>query len=283
MGRQKKAVLLNNTIGEKHVGCTLVINNLQKICEERGVTITKTYTRKDLLHPGLKKEIDSSEVDLIIVNGEGTLHHSPQASSSLLSIRSKKPKILVNAVWEKMYCCSNFLNSFDFISVRESKSYAEICKSVDKSKVEVIPDLIFYDSKKLKTSYSVGYSDSVMTHVCDELVKRTNFFPMLQSVHQPDPASYIAWMKSLDLYVTGRFHGVCLAIILNVPFLAFPSNSHKIEGILDDCGCPELLISELSRVEEKRELAVKALERTRVYAEDAHKKIFQFYDKVLRI
>jgi len=76
---------------------------------------------------------------------------------------------------------------------------------------------------------------------------------------------------------------VARMVILNVPFLAFPSNSHKIEGILDDCGCPELLISELSRVEEKRELAVKALERTRVYAEDAHKKIFQFYDKVLRI
>ena len=120
-----------------------------------------------------------------------------------------------------------------------------------------------------------------MTHVCDELIEKENFFAM-QSMHKSSIGAYISWMKSLDLFVTGRFHGVCLAILLNVPFLAFPSNSHKIEGILNDCKSPELLISEFSDIEKKKDLAIKAVEKTRAYGEGAHKRIGMFFDKVFK-
>lgn len=36
--------------------------------------------------------------------------------------------------------------------------------------------------------------------------------------------------------VTGRFHGVCLCLKIGVPFLAIGSNTHKIEGMLQDAG-----------------------------------------------
>ena len=281
MSNRRKAILLNDTSGEQHVGCSLVIDNLRRICRDHEIDVIETFTRKDLLSNDVRNRVFSPSIDLIIVNGEGTLHHSPRATSGLLHLKTDKPKILVNTVWESMYCCSDLLKNFKFISVRESYSYREICKSVDGKKVEVIPDLIFYDPNKLRNIDSIGYSDSVMTHVCGELKKKENFFAM-QNMHKFSIGAYISWMKSLDLFVTGRFHGVCLAILLNVPFLTFPSNSHKIEGILGDCNCSELLISDFLEVEEKKDLAFKALEKTKVYADNAHKKIAMFYDKVFK-
>lgn len=278
MGDRKKALLFNDTSDEQHIGCSLVIKNIHRICKDRQVDIIQSFSRKALR--GEKTNlVPPSNYDFIIVNGEGTLHHSPQASDSLLDIPINKPKILVNSVWEKMYCCSNFLSNFSFISVRESRSYNKICKSVAKEKVEIVPDLIFFDPIELVKQESIGYSDSVMTHVCDTLGRNKNFFPM-QKVHAPSIGAYVSWMRSLDLLVTGRFHGVCLAMLLNVPFLAIPSNSHKIEGILEDCDCLDLLIEDLVEVEKKKGLAIEALDKTREYAKQAHEKIANFYNRV---
>jgi len=34
--------------------------------------------------------------------------------------------------------------------------------------------------------------------------------------------------------ISGRFHGLCLSILAQVPFIAFTSNSYKVEGMLCD-------------------------------------------------
>lgn len=41
-------------------------------------------------------------------------------------------------------------------------------------------------------------------------------------------------LAGAELVVTGRFHGVCLAIPARRPFLALASNTHKVEGLLAD-------------------------------------------------
>jgi len=278
MSERKIAYLLNDTSGEKHIGSSLVIHNLYRLCRNLGVSITKTFTRKDLL--GEKKnQLRTPGYDFIIVNGEGTLHHSPKVTEDLLDIVGNKPRILVNSLWEKMYCCEKLLSKFSFISVRESSSYNEIIKSFPEGKVEIVPDLVFFNYAELVKEQKIGYGDSVMTAVCNQLKAQKNFFPM-QNIHSPTTGAYISWMRSLDLYITGRFHGVCLAIATGVPFLALPSNSHKIEGILNDCNCPELLIENFSEVEKKKDLAIRAVSKTQEYAKQAHKKIMDFYSKI---
>lgn len=44
------------------------------------------------------------------------------------------------------------------------------------------------------------------------------------------------------LVVSGRFHGVCLCLKLGIPFLAVASNTHKIEGMLEDAGLAHKLV-----------------------------------------
>jgi polysaccharide pyruvyl transferase WcaK-like protein len=40
----------------------------------------------------------------------------------------------------------------------------------------------------------------------------------------------------LRLLVTARYHALCFALQLNIPFLAIESNTFKIQGLLKDIG-----------------------------------------------
>lgn len=40
-------------------------------------------------------------------------------------------------------------------------------------------------------------------------------------------------LRTARLIVTGRHHGVCLAALAGVPFVALPSNTWKVEGLLE--------------------------------------------------
>ncbi|MBY0225361.1 MAG: polysaccharide pyruvyl transferase family protein [Hyphomicrobium sp.] len=43
--------------------------------------------------------------------------------------------------------------------------------------------------------------------------------------------------------ITGRFHGVCFCLKVGVPFLAVRSNTYKVEGLLEDAGFTDRLVS----------------------------------------
>lgn len=276
--KQKNAILLNDTSGESHVGCSQVITNIRLVCEANSIHITRTFTRQQIVKDP-RFSVVAHASDLIIVNGEGSLHHSPECTESLLGISSKVPKILINSVWEKMYCCEDLLRNFFQISVRESRSFQEMKEIVSMDKVRIVPDMIFYSTGALEPQ-KLGYSDCVMPFVSSTLRKRSNYFPLQTEASSPDIHAYIAWLKSLDLYVTGRFHGVCLAMMLGIPFLAIPSNSFKIEGLLEDCNCTELMIRGLSEVEKKRGEAMQAVEKTLKYSSLAKGRIVDFFKRV---
>ncbi len=42
--------------------------------------------------------------------------------------------------------------------------------------------------------------------------------------------------------VTGRYHAICFAINSMTPFIAISSNSHKIEGLMEDIGLNNRII-----------------------------------------
>jgi hypothetical protein len=47
------------------------------------------------------------------------------------------------------------------------------------------------------------------------------------------------------LIVAGRFHAVCLALDLEIPFLAVPSNTWKVEALLKEAGLEHRIIRDL--------------------------------------
>lgn len=275
-----RTILFNDTSGEGHLGSVQVIGTIKRLCVKYGIKLIGLYERS-IIHPDNQQlRAQLKGCDFVLINGEGTLHRSTPFTNNLLESCRHKPAVLINTVWEKMYIKDRRLfENVLLVSVRESLSYAQVIKTVDRKKVCITPDLIFdmdEDLRRLK----IGYSDSYMDYLRGGLSQGANYFPMDTTKSKPDLAAYLTWMEGLDLYVTGRFHGVCLAAMLKKPFLAFPSNSHKIEGLLKDMRCPELLLESFEQIEEKRVLAQEAVGKAHDYALKAKKSIECLFKKI---
>jgi polysaccharide pyruvyl transferase WcaK-like protein len=51
-----------------------------------------------------------------------------------------------------------------------------------------------------------------------------------------DEAAYLARIAAAEGHVTGRFHGVCLSMLTETPFLALGSTTSKVQTLLADAG-----------------------------------------------
>jgi hypothetical protein len=191
------------------------------------------------------------QFDIMIVNGEGTIHHSAtrQRASLLASVGplSKSigiPAFLINAsLYEIDDRTAKHLHDFDGIWVRESQS-AKHLKShgIDS---EVVPDLTLgrkYTIASTKRKGIVG-TDSVLKNISQVIETRCKGerWPLLPILHRykhikndKRAAEYANRLSRHRLVVTGRFHVVALCIATHTPFVAVESNTPKISALLRD-------------------------------------------------
>jgi len=262
-----KTVLFNDTRDEKHIGCIATVINLIKFCKDCGIEIVKTYSRKNI-----KEFINLEQVKFIIINGEGTFYNAPEYFIKILDVLEKYnlQAIILNTVWQKMF--GNFnLNRIKLIAFRESLSFNDFKSNYPDFKGETLltSDMIFYSNYEIN---KLGFGDSVLSGLKRHL-KQNNYMPLQYIGSIPDVYAYLNWLSSLELYITGRFHGVVLSIIAETPFLAFPSTSHKVESLLKDLKCEDLLINSLSEIEAKRELAKTKIDNFKMYKLQAKKRL----------
>lgn len=66
----------------------------------------------------------------------------------------------------------------------------------------------------------------------------------------PEFDDFVAWLaQHAGLIVAGRFHAVCLALDLEIPVLAVPSNTWKIESLLSEVGLKDRIIVDLGALQ----------------------------------
>ena len=126
MSLPKKAVIFNDTSHDYHLGCELVINNLTNLLKKNNITVIgkskvgeRWFENQDILN-----KIDIA--DLLIVNGEGTIHNTTMNAIWLLKVseyakKRNKKSVLINSVYENNnISLKKYMDCFDLISVRES-------------------------------------------------------------------------------------------------------------------------------------------------------------------
>ncbi len=162
-----KAVLLNDTRIDRHYGCQTVIESINRLAAENGMAITLAAPahRDWRRNEAVVRALDNA--DLIIVNGEGTIHHDRPAGSWLLTAGKYaqslgKPAVLINATWQANSApLADYARAFALISVRESASAAELEEADIKARV--VPDLALYHAPTAAPARSgLGYSDCVV-------------------------------------------------------------------------------------------------------------------------
>ena len=293
----KRAFILNDTVKENHHGCKLVMNNLILNLNSIGYEVVGTLSIGKLWWRSKTFMSYLPKIDLIIINGEGSIHHGRKIGIDLLSVvkseRNPHTKIaLINTTYD-----SNpgnfreFLNEIDLISVREGESK----KQLDEIGIEsmVVPDLTFASEipdidrsgDRNNTEMVIGFTDSTFisdTEYLQDTFKQFHNFRFLPAVYNPYDGNlfgdfyymrdllsksdmlyinkaaiklgrfinnrkyftnsydeYFEKISKLDVLVAARYHSLCFAIRSLTPFVAIKSNSHKIEGMLNDIGVME--------------------------------------------
>lgn len=143
-----KCVVLNDTSNQRHHGCVVVMKALFAMCEEHGTEVTAT----NFVGTDWKKNskfVDSlKKCDLVLINGEGTIHHGSRwgfvlLEAGLFAKTLGKRVFLINAVWqENPEAFSKIARTFDGVFVRESFSKEQL--QLNNVAAKVVPDLSFY-------------------------------------------------------------------------------------------------------------------------------------------
>lgn len=173
----KKAVILNDTSYESHHGCETVVKNIKELLFKNSIETIDTnpvginwFENKSFLE-------NISKADIVIVNGEGTLHHAQPRAKELITVgRYVKeniniPVVLINTTYQENGIeIAKYMRYYDLIFVRETLSKNELKKYNIES--IVVPDMTFYskfDMLQKINSSRIGVTDSVYIELSQKL------------------------------------------------------------------------------------------------------------------
>jgi len=223
-----RIVLYNDTaLINSHFGPQLVVHTIREQLTKRGVELIGSLHRDAVLYDNRAL---LSRADLVIVNGEGSIHHGK--CSHLIDIASEYPAALINCVYQEN-SANKSLSKFRLIAARESRSARHLLEC-GASAVKVVPDLMFGSTilrglVRGEPEFDLGMTDNVVNR---------------ESGHSPfvtDAVEYLLWLSRYRRMVCGRYHAAVACSVLGIPFTCWPSNTWKIEGMLEDMGLPGLL------------------------------------------
>lgn len=223
-----KQVFIVGDHSKLHCGCQAVINYLKDIIVNQKFNI-----------------VDSMEIsDIVIVNGEGTMHHNSRGyqakmNSIKLAQQIGKKTYLVNTVWQENN--SNYdgiLDQLDGLVVRESASQRDLMVN---HKVNSIV--------RIDCSYFCKLNETEIGKNLDSKICITDFYSKdfggwvrytggNRSRHVYLDMKHFTWsgfvntLKTSSLLITGRQHAVFAACRARIPFVALESNTHKISGFV---------------------------------------------------
>lgn len=221
-------LLLNDT-SKYHHGCEKVVEAIDNLYGfDLSIETTDKTTDFD--------QIDYSKFDLVILNGEGTMHHnSIRAQEYLhalnLAQRAGCKTYMLNTVWQNMKNdFDHIIQKCDLVTVREIYSQQEIKRhGVD---AIVTPDL----------SYTVDVPYKQFPHV--KVYEGQYFFRKQKAIDEYPRIDIFkqSWddivnmLRHSDLLITGRHHEMYAACKANCRFVVRSGNTWKNEGLFASAG-----------------------------------------------
>ena len=187
------------------------------------------------------------EFDLLLVNGEGSMHHESKGFKKKMdaiesALSSGKQAMLLNTVWQdnpQRY--ADILKRCAYVSVRETLSRQVLADQGVTAELAV--DASFYASID-DDAPIMDFGNAVV--LTDFWSRDFGAFVVLNS-KRARAMSYVdmttlSWsslvksLRTASLLVTGRHHAVYAACRARIPFLALTGNTHKIEGLVAGSG-----------------------------------------------
>jgi hypothetical protein len=186
---------------------------------------------------------EQEDYDILVVNGEGTMHHNSKGCRRKMAQIAKalvanKRVFLINTIWQDNpdeY--AELLKQCRRVVVREALSQQALARQgVD---AEVCIDLSYFDPID-ETAHWTDFKGQVV--FTDFYAQAFDSFVWLNSkwaqqfqtidMQRMSWSSLIKSLRTASCLVTGRHHAIYAACRAECPFITLPGNSHKIEGLL---------------------------------------------------
>lgn len=255
----KTAILINDTTYDFHHGCEAVVKGIKNSFLKRGVKIVHACPVGVNFRDDKKLLSLAKNVDLVIVNGEGTIHHGREKAKWLLDIAqysksNKVPCVLINATYQdNPESFDSMLKNFDLIFVRESSSL-EVMKSIGIDS-GFAPDLTMLLSEsfienKLSIRQGIGITDSPVIHESINNIKSSykygwEFLPVLRSNRLEGELSFKETLRHVKFFITKKRKSTHVDGISEAKYLEIRNSyiNPTIKGYLEKLASKELLLT----------------------------------------
>ena len=237
-----KIFFANSTASARHAGCRAVMRSLEAaIAGVPGVEIVGGHDHKDRVID----EEDFAQADALIVNGEGTIHHSGNRARFLLDLilrakRGGKRVLLVNALFQQYDCpTDDILANLALLTVREPRSaaFARRYGGTPRMLLDSAADPLFLaHGQALPLAHGRAIGGFHQHGLLSDPFAGIEGAPL--NMRSGSFEDIVATLKGAELYLTAQHHGVYAAALAGCPFVASPSNSHKIESFVEWTGLP---------------------------------------------
>ena len=272
-----KIFLLNDTATVPHIGCQAVSDAHARMLGAAGhAVIDRAFigelsafaSRNDergvaavLANDVLRSRIESC--DALVVNGEGTLHHgfgSEYFACLAAAQRLGKITLIVNAVFEAHSGWSSTLSALDDFCVRDAESLRHaqshgfnarlvpdsfLAAEFGGDAIMDLRDQIVVTDWHPQRDADVGIT---LRRLLDD-VEGAAYYPLQHGIHTHLWRSAPADWAAASIIITARHHGIYLAARARRPFVAMPSNTRKIEGLIEASGARIPVVTTASDVE----------------------------------
>src|SRR6056300_1317993 len=224
----KKAVVLNDT-NDYHHGCRKVMEYLHTDLIMNGYEIISSSRRSyEFLE----------ECDLLVLNGEGTMHHDKPIPHELLSMLKKAKKsgaktAMINSVWQSMTIDDEMKDvlSDTYISVREVKSQYAMYETIGRQ-VDLHLDLSYFVDVPTQ---NFEHKDLVIGKFFMQQDYRPENISVLD-IFKTEWNECVNTLRNTDWFVTGRHHELYAACKSRCPSTVLSGNTWKNEGLFETAG-----------------------------------------------
>ena len=233
-----KVVLFNDT-SAYHKGCKKVVEYIHNDIKSCGYELVASIPSKDTARGYNSFLVDKliNNADLVIINGEGTMHHDQESARHLLNIikhsyNKGKQVMLINSLWQSMSITSSDIDCLKniYICVREERSQKALLEHGIHADVSL--DLSYFDpvpkETKEKQKLLVG-----------GFFRKTQYRPEgvpVLSIFDSSWEDCVNILRSTEWFITGRHHEMYAAAKAECPFVAWSGNSWKNESLMETAG-----------------------------------------------
>lgn len=197
-------LVVNDTRVDRHHGCARVMGTIAALLGRNNMRPIAYWPAHRDWRGSPAFDAAMKQARLVLVNGEGTIHHERPAGSRLLEIgamaRTRNvPAALVNTAWDANGTeFAGKLTDFALLSARDSHS-AGLMRASGQP-VSVVPDLSLYGAarSKARPRHGIGFGDNVdrlRAVELDSVRRACGGETVAITFARPGPAGYLRFLR----------------------------------------------------------------------------------------